>query len=492
MMPLSFFSSSVFKLAPGSHKMFPFGKGFEKVEDKMFKRRMFQQHAGHVVTMLDNAVQSLGPDLVDLEEVLVNLGARHVGYGILPEHYPIVGQALLETLATGLGEKFDDDLKGAWAGVYGFITTSMLKGANESLLRLSFPLFGPSGTKEEMTLDQYVSSMLPGQTELYYITVTNDASNFGRFEKLKKAQELQAEGVSILHIAKNKQDLLAGNLQKYIGRKMVDVADGVVDTSFLKGLATTTPVDTLSATNREGLIGDVANEFCLWFQNTLGHEKVEACTPTCDFASQPACVIHDDENPNEVKHLEAMSSKQQSKRHVEINPQHPLIVEIHIARKLHPSVAQLLAAQLYDNCLINAGLLNDFRMMVTRVNDLSLLLLQEKNKTALTANNPTSTAASALVPDENSPQHIDRNKDPTMAITGSSAVTSTEDTKPSEEEAPQDNSDDGNGNVDDGVVIDTTSLKGGDAAAESVDEDDITVYSDDLESLGSDSRASIG
>ena len=34
---------------------------------------------------------------------LRDLGARHAAYGVRPEHYPIVGEALVRTLAAHLG-----------------------------------------------------------------------------------------------------------------------------------------------------------------------------------------------------------------------------------------------------------------------------------------------------------------------------------------------------------------------------------------------------
>ena len=46
----------------------------------------------------------------------------------------------------------------------------------------------------------------------------------------------------------------------------------------------------------------------------------------------------------------------------------------------HPFIAKMLAAQIYDNCLTQAGMLQDFRIMVNRINDLSMMLLQEKRK----------------------------------------------------------------------------------------------------------------
>ena len=48
-----------------------------------------------------------------------SLGTRHVTYGVEPEHYEWVGAALIETLATALGDAFDADTKAAYLCVYG-------------------------------------------------------------------------------------------------------------------------------------------------------------------------------------------------------------------------------------------------------------------------------------------------------------------------------------------------------------------------------------
>ena len=48
-----------------------------------------------------------------------SLGTRHVTYGVEPEHYEWVGAALIDTLATALGDAFDADTKAAYLCVYG-------------------------------------------------------------------------------------------------------------------------------------------------------------------------------------------------------------------------------------------------------------------------------------------------------------------------------------------------------------------------------------
>ena len=52
------------------------------------------------------------------KDVLRNLGLRHVAYGARPEHYGPVGQALLHSLATLLGDRFTAEVRTAWTTLY--------------------------------------------------------------------------------------------------------------------------------------------------------------------------------------------------------------------------------------------------------------------------------------------------------------------------------------------------------------------------------------
>ncbi|MGK7876213.1 MAG: globin domain-containing protein, partial [Xenococcaceae cyanobacterium] len=67
-----------------------------------------------------------------LQENLKGLGARHVKYGALPEHYPLVGNALLTTFEQYLGSDWTEEVKQAWVDAYGAITKLMLEGADYS------------------------------------------------------------------------------------------------------------------------------------------------------------------------------------------------------------------------------------------------------------------------------------------------------------------------------------------------------------------------
>ena len=70
--------------------------------------------------------------LRDLEKILPvagDLAVRHVGYGVKPEHYAPVGQALLETLDVGLGVDFTPDTRDAWTEAYTALSGAMIAAA---------------------------------------------------------------------------------------------------------------------------------------------------------------------------------------------------------------------------------------------------------------------------------------------------------------------------------------------------------------------------
>jgi hemoglobin-like flavoprotein len=60
---------------------------------------------------------------------LRGLGSQHVKYGVLPEHYPLVGGSLLKTFASYLDNGWTTEVKQAWTDAYGAIASLMLEGA---------------------------------------------------------------------------------------------------------------------------------------------------------------------------------------------------------------------------------------------------------------------------------------------------------------------------------------------------------------------------
>lgn len=63
--------------------------------------------------------------------VVRELGRRHAAYGVRPDHYATVGEALIWTLEQGLGAEFTRETRRAWTDVYGRLAWAMIAAAEE-------------------------------------------------------------------------------------------------------------------------------------------------------------------------------------------------------------------------------------------------------------------------------------------------------------------------------------------------------------------------
>jgi len=68
----------------------------------------------------------------DLTPTLQTLGARHKTYGVLPEHYPIVGEVLIETFQNKLGSQWTPDFQNAWIQAFSTIAQVMSAESTKS------------------------------------------------------------------------------------------------------------------------------------------------------------------------------------------------------------------------------------------------------------------------------------------------------------------------------------------------------------------------
>jgi hemoglobin-like flavoprotein len=88
-------------------------------------------------TMLLGALVLLRKSLRDLDGIvptLRTLGARHVAYGAQPEHYPVVGAALIASMAAIAGDEWKPEYESAWSGAFEIVAATMLEGAAQAQL----------------------------------------------------------------------------------------------------------------------------------------------------------------------------------------------------------------------------------------------------------------------------------------------------------------------------------------------------------------------
>jgi hemoglobin-like flavoprotein len=85
--------------------------------------------------MLLSALVLLRNSLRDLDAIvpaLRRLGARHVAYGARPEHYPVVGEVLIASMAQVAGGAWRPEHERAWVTAFTLVAGVMSEGAADA------------------------------------------------------------------------------------------------------------------------------------------------------------------------------------------------------------------------------------------------------------------------------------------------------------------------------------------------------------------------
>jgi hemoglobin-like flavoprotein len=98
-----------------------FGRNAEKAQQEMLGRALTA-----VLDHLDDAPW--------LAQTLSAMGAKHVDYGVTPEMYPWVGDALIRTLAEISGNDWNSSVERAWAEAFAAISELMLAGTRPQVV----------------------------------------------------------------------------------------------------------------------------------------------------------------------------------------------------------------------------------------------------------------------------------------------------------------------------------------------------------------------
>lgn len=90
------------------------------------------------------------------------------------------------------------------------------------------------------------------------------------------------------------------------------------------------------------------------------------------------CIIVDAESASYRRIMQLMQTKKAhtAKQQVEINSSHPVILKLDKLRTKDESLAKLICEQIFDNALMQAGLMEDGRVMVPRLNKLMDIALE--------------------------------------------------------------------------------------------------------------------
>ncbi|KAK4849120.1 hypothetical protein QYF36_021083 [Acer negundo] len=107
----------IFEIAPSSKKLFKFLKDSDVPVEQ---NPQLKPHAMTVFVMTcESAVQLRKAGKATVREsTLKDLGATHLKYGVVDEHFEVTKYALLETIKEAVPEMWSPEMKNAWAEAY--------------------------------------------------------------------------------------------------------------------------------------------------------------------------------------------------------------------------------------------------------------------------------------------------------------------------------------------------------------------------------------
>ncbi|XP_065855597.1 anaerobic nitrite reductase MHB1 [Euphorbia lathyris] len=118
------FFLKIFEIAPSAQKMFSFLK---ESNVPLQHNSKLKSHAMAVFMMTcESAVQLRKAGKVTVRETtLKKLGAVHLKFGVVDEHFEVTKFALLDTIKEAVGEIWSEEMKSAWGEAYDQLVASI-------------------------------------------------------------------------------------------------------------------------------------------------------------------------------------------------------------------------------------------------------------------------------------------------------------------------------------------------------------------------------
>ena len=235
----------------------------------------------------------------------------------------------------------------------GVVTDFTHKEALGKLLRFESSSTDPG---KLTSLADYVKRMLSEQKEIYCLLAPNRAAA----EASPYYEVFKERKFEVLFLSDPWDEFVMEHLREFDGKplKLAEKADL-----------------NLSANKDGTLTEDAAKALAAWLKEILG-DKVGEVRVSQRLVDSPAVVVDSDKfmTASMRRIMKAMKQDDNAiaatKHDFEINPAHPIIARLDAMRAQDAALAGSVAEQMLDNARVAAGILEDPRAMLTRLNQL--------------------------------------------------------------------------------------------------------------------------
>ena len=247
----------------------------------------------------------------------------------------------------GFYRKFDRFLK------EGVATDHANREALAKLLRFESSMTDPGAV---CGFTDYVSRMKDGQDTIYYLV----GASRDHIESSPYLEAFRSRGLEVIYFTDAVDEYVVEALGSFDGKKLVSIRNAGVELDDRES-------------EGEALSEEETKALCDFLKQELG-DRVVSVAAGKRLVDSPVLALlpADSMSPQMRQMMKAIDEnfKDEAKVELEINPRHPLVKQLAAAKDGNPELAKLVSHQLLDNALISAGLLEDARDTIRRMNEL--------------------------------------------------------------------------------------------------------------------------
>ncbi|KAI3381262.1 hypothetical protein SNEBB_005978 [Seison nebaliae] len=265
---------------------------------------------------------------------------------------------------------------------------------------------------ELSSLDDYLKNMDSSQQYIYYLSATNRelAETSPYYEALMESEKSvglkkpkillpnetaneKKSGPNVLFVYEPHDELVLMQLQQFGGKQLKSCEEIMnmkqeenINKEMEKDGKEKTNDDDLLVSSSNALTRRQANNLIDWIKKQNVSNKIKDIQLSEHLKSHP-CAIHT-RDMGAIRHFMKTANLQKNSNDFQLhnmfqfsltlNTKHPLIKQLHKLKDDGVDVAVLLIEQLVDNAMLSAGLVEDPRQSMSKINDLLLKLLSKK------------------------------------------------------------------------------------------------------------------
>ena len=226
-----------------------------------------------------------------------------------------------------------------------------------------------------VSFDDYVSRMGPNQTAIYFLSAPSRSFALSS----PYYESFAAKGVEVLFCYSAIDEFVMRNLEEFNGRKIVAVDSA--EAADVKGAVEEVKVD-------EGAGREADDATLLRFIERALEGKVSEVKASTRLTSSPALIVNTESAAMRkmMKFVEQEGvAGELGKQKLEVNTQHPImrgvLGKVKEGGEDGERVARLVMEQVFDNACVMADLMDNPRVMMSRLNELMMQALGTGKKT---------------------------------------------------------------------------------------------------------------